>query len=115
MHSGGEEELIDVDHEDNSLRTFILFVQTADAVSKYTNAQLHKKAGLSSIKFIVLNVLKTNGGNMTPSEIANLTGFHHNSVLYWIRQGQLKATRLKSGYYRVRREDLERFKEEYYE
>ena len=63
----------DVDHDDTILRTFILFVQTADAVLKYADAHLYKKAGLSVIKFMVLKILATNGGIMTPSKIAEWT------------------------------------------
>ena len=65
--------MIDVEHEDSILRTFILFVQTADAVLKYANAHFYRKARLSVIKFIVLRILAANGGTMTPSEIAKWT------------------------------------------
>lgn len=37
-----------VDHEDTILRTFMLFVQTADAALKYVDARFFK-AGLSTI------------------------------------------------------------------
>ena len=65
--------LIKVDHSDVTVRTFILFVQTAHAVLKYADAHLYRKAGLSTIKLIVLRVLASNGGSMTPSEIAEWT------------------------------------------
>ncbi len=65
--------LKDVDHEDRILRTFILFVQAADATMKYANAHFYRKEGLSVIKVIVLRVLAANGGTMTPSEIAEWT------------------------------------------
>lgn len=65
--------MIDVDHDDSTLRTFILFVQTADAVLKYANAHFYRKARLSVIKFMVLRILAANGGTMTPSEIAKWT------------------------------------------
>jgi len=65
--------LKDVDHEDRILRTFILFVQTADATMKYSNAHFYRKEGLSTIKVIVLRVLAAHGGTMTPSEIAEWT------------------------------------------
>ncbi len=65
--------MIDVDHDDSILRTFILFVQTADAVLKYANAHFYRKARLSVIKFTVLRILAANGGTMTPSEIAKWT------------------------------------------
>jgi len=78
--------LIDVNLEDDSLRTFILFSQTADVVSKYTNALLNKKSGLSSIKFIVLNVLSANGGTLTPSEIANWTLTERHNITTMIER-----------------------------
>ena len=65
-------KLIDVNLEDTRPRVFILFVQTADAVLKYSDASFYK-AGLSVIKFVMLQVLATNGGTMTPSEIAQWT------------------------------------------
>lgn len=65
--------LIDVKLDDIILRTFILFVQTADAVLKYADANFYKKARISAIKFIVLRTVATNGGAMTPSEIAGWT------------------------------------------
>jgi len=65
--------LKDVDHEDRILRTFILFVQTADVVLKYANNHFYRKEGLSVIKVIVLRVLAASGGTMTPSEIAEWT------------------------------------------
>ncbi len=65
--------LKDVDHEDKILRTFILFVQTADTIMKYANTHLYRKERLSVIKVIVLRVLAANGGTMNPSDIAEWT------------------------------------------
>jgi len=64
--------LVDVDLEDTIQRTFVHFVQTADAVLKYADTSFYK-AGLSETKFVVLQVLAVNGGTMTPSEIAQWT------------------------------------------
>ena len=63
---------VNVDLEDTVARTFVLFVQTADAVLKYADTRFYK-AGLSIAKFVVLQVLAANGGTMTPSEIAEWT------------------------------------------
>ncbi len=65
--------LKDVDHEDSTLRTFILFVQAADTIMKYANTHLYRKEGISVIKIIVLRVLAAHGGTMTPSKIAEWT------------------------------------------
>ena len=64
---------IDVTLDDVTLRTFIMFVQTAHIVLKYADAHFYRKTGLSAIKFIVLNALAVNGGSMRPSEIAQWT------------------------------------------
>ncbi len=65
--------MIDVDHEDSILRTFILFVQTCDTVARYGNARLYRENSLSTIKYMVLQILAFNGGTMTPSKIAEWT------------------------------------------
>jgi len=72
--------LINVDHEDTVLRTFILFVQTARAVLKYADAHLYRKTRLSIIKLIVLQVLASNNRAMTPSEIAEWTQTERHNI-----------------------------------
>ena len=71
---------IDVDHEDAVLRTFILFVQTGQAVLKYADAHLYRKTRLSIIKLIVLRALASNNGVMIPSEIAEWTQTERHNV-----------------------------------
>ncbi|MFC1901482.1 MarR family winged helix-turn-helix transcriptional regulator [Chloroflexota bacterium] len=66
-------KLIDVHTEDDILNVFVLFVQTAQIILKYGNAFLYRKARLSVVKLIVLQVLSTMGGAMTMTEIARLT------------------------------------------
>lgn len=72
--------MIDVDHEDSILRTFILFVQASDAVMKYANAHFYRKNSLSTIKFMVLQILSANGGTMTPSEIAEWVSRERHNI-----------------------------------
>jgi len=85
-----------VDHEDPILRTFILFLQTADAVKKYADALLYK-AGLSTIKLIVLRILTHNGGTMTPSAIARWTLRERHNITTLVdrmkRDGLVKTRR----------------------
>ena len=85
-HQGVDRMTIDVDHEDAVLRTFILFVQTARAVLKYTDADLHKKACLSTVKLIVLRALASNDGTMTPSEIAEWTQTERHNITALIKR-----------------------------
>ncbi len=72
--------MIDVDHEDSILRTFILFTQASDAVVKYANAHFYRKNSLSTIKFMVLQILSVNGGTMRPSEIAEWTSRERHNI-----------------------------------
>ncbi len=69
-----------VDHEDDVLRTFILFVQTAQSVLKYVNAHLYRKTRLSAIKLIVLRVLASSNRVMMPSELAEWTQTERHNI-----------------------------------
>ena len=71
---------IDVDHEDAVLRTFILFVQTAQAVLKYTDAHLYRAARLSIVKLVVLRALASHNGVMIPSQIAEWTQTERHNI-----------------------------------
>ena len=92
--------MIDVDHEDTVLRTFILFVQTAQAVLKYADAHLYRKAGLSIVKLIVLRALASNNRVMTPSEIAEWTQTERHNITALVgrmsRDGLVTAERNSS-------------------
>ena len=71
---------IDVDHEDAVLRTFILFVQTAQSVLKYTDAHLYGAGRLSIVKLVVLQALASHNGVMIPSEIAKWTQTERHNI-----------------------------------
>ena len=72
--------MIEVDHKDAVLSTFILFVQTARAVLKYADTYLYRKTRLSVIKLIVLRVLASNNGVMMPSEVAEWTQTERHNI-----------------------------------
>ncbi len=92
--------MIDIEHEDNILRAFILFVQTGQAVLKYADAHLYKKARLSTIKLIVLRALASNNGVMSPSEIAEWTQTERHNITTLVgrmrRDGLVTAERSSS-------------------
>ena len=73
------ERLIEIDHKDDTLSTFILFVQTAQAVLKYADAYLHRKERLSVSKLIVLKAL-AKSGSMMPSRIAEWTNTERHNI-----------------------------------
>ena len=94
--------LKDVDHKDRILRTFILFVQAADATMKYANTHFYRKEGLSVIKFMVLQILAINGEAMAPSEIAEWTFRERHNITTLI--GRLK----RDGLVRVERNNRDK-------
>lgn len=46
--------------------------------------------------------------HMAPSEVAQLLGYAHVTVLRWIHSGKLRARRSPGGTYRVSRDEVER-------
>ena len=72
--------MIDVKHDDITLRTFILFVQSARDVMKYAESIFYRKTRLSVIKFIALQLLAMNGGTMKPSELARWTSTERHNI-----------------------------------
>jgi len=78
--------LIDIEQKDTVLRTFMLFVQTAQIVLKYTDAYLYRKARLSVVKLTALKALETNNGVMTPSEIAEWTQTERHNITTLVRR-----------------------------
>lgn len=84
--------MINIDHKDAVLRTFILFIQTAREVTKYADAHLYRKMRLSTTKLIVLQALASNGGRMMPSKIAEWTQTERHNITALI--GRMKKERL---------------------
>ena len=72
--------LIEIDHEDDILSTFILFVQTARGVQKYADACVYKDTRISVIQLITLQSLDANNGTMTSSEIAEWTNTERHNI-----------------------------------
>ena len=89
--------MINVDHDNTTVRTFILFMQTARVVQKYADAHLYRKARLSTVKLIVLRVLASNGRAMNPSEIAEWTQTERHNITVLVnrmrRDGLVTAER----------------------
>jgi DNA-binding MarR family transcriptional regulator len=76
-----------VDLKETNARAFVLFVQTAELVLKYADAAL-VRAGLSLIKLMVLQVLQSHGGTLTPSQIAHLTMREKHAITTLLRRLQ---------------------------
>jgi MarR family 2-MHQ and catechol resistance regulon transcriptional repressor len=78
--------MVEVNHDDAILRTFILFVQTSRAVLKYADVHLYRKARLSIVKLVVLRALASNGGAMRPYEIADWTQTEQHNITALIKR-----------------------------
>jgi len=78
--------LIEVDHKDTILSTFMLFVQTAQAVLKYADAYLYRKMHLSVSKLIILKALDRSSEGMKPSELADWTNTERHNITALIKR-----------------------------
>jgi DNA-binding MarR family transcriptional regulator len=58
----------------------MLLTQTSRLINKYIDAYFYRKARFSFIKFMVLKVLASNNGVMTPSEIAEWTQTERHNI-----------------------------------
>jgi len=93
---------INVEGQNTSLVTFILFWQAAREVSKYIDIYLYKNAKLSTIKLIVLQSINHNKGVMNPSEIAHWTHTERHNITTLIQRMK------KDGLVRIERDETNR-------
>ena len=70
----------DLHFKEDTIRTFIQFVQTARSVLKYTDTYLYRKARFSTIKLITLEALANDDGVMTCTDIAERTHTERHNV-----------------------------------
>jgi DNA-binding MarR family transcriptional regulator len=73
-------KMIHVNHEDSVLRTFILFMQMAQAVYKYSDNYFYRKSQVTTATFVALKVLITQGGTMTHTELAKWTNTKRHNI-----------------------------------
>ena len=69
-----------IHHDDDIVRTFIFFVETAQATLKYASVHFFRKTGLTATKYIALQILAFDSGTMRPSEIADWTFRERHNV-----------------------------------
>ncbi len=74
---------------DKTLKVFNLLMEMAHAVLKDADRHLHKAAGLSSGKFVVLVVLSASGGIMTAAKLAERTGTRPHNITVLIERMKL--------------------------
>ena len=57
-------------HEDTVLQTFMLFVQAAREVARYSDKRFFEVSHLLTVKYIALKALVNNNGVLGPSDLA---------------------------------------------
>ncbi len=72
--------MIDIELEDNTLRTFVIFAQAARETMKYLDNHLFRGAGTSLIRFIVLQALVRNEGGLKPTDLADWTQTERHNI-----------------------------------
>ena len=72
--------LIDIELENDTLRTALLFAQTARETMKYSDSYLFREAGVSLIRFIVLQALGCNEEGLKPTELADWTQTERHNI-----------------------------------
>ncbi len=73
-------KMIHVNHEDPVQRTFMLFMQIAQAVYKYSDNYFYRKNQVTTATFVALKVLITQGGTMTHTELAKWTNTKRHNI-----------------------------------
>ena len=72
--------MIDIELENNKLRTFMMFALAARETMKYSDNYLFRAAGTSLIRFIVLKALSMSEGGLKPTELADWTQTERHNI-----------------------------------
>ena len=73
-------KIVTVSHENDVIRTFMLFTQLAGATIKYIDSKFYRDLRISLIKYMALKVLVINGGIMKHSELALWTNTKKHNI-----------------------------------
>jgi DNA-binding MarR family transcriptional regulator len=79
-------KIIEINHEDAVMRAFMLFVQTARAVDKYSDSRFFRALNLSTVKYIALKALALSGGMLTHGDLAAWTGTERNNITALVKR-----------------------------
>ena len=94
--------ITEIPHSESIGRALMLLTQTARLISKYMDAYFYKEARFSFIKFLVLTVLASRNGVMTPTQIAEWTQTERHNVT------TLVARLMKEGLVYTERSDVDK-------
>jgi DNA-binding MarR family transcriptional regulator len=64
----------------------MLFMQTARAVAKHSDSRFYQASHLSTVKYVVLKALATNGGTLTHSGLAAWTDTEQHNITTFVER-----------------------------
>ena len=82
---------IEAYHEDPVLKTFMLFIQAAREVIKYSDSRFFRSLHLSTVKYIVLKALVNSGGTLTHSDIAIWTDTKRHNITTLVKRMKVEG------------------------
>jgi len=72
--------MTEVKHKDQSLKTYMLFVQVAQAVNKYSDNRLRKSNHLKTATYLALEGLIESGGLMSHTKLAEWANTRKHNI-----------------------------------
>jgi DNA-binding MarR family transcriptional regulator len=82
---------IEVYHEDPVLQTFMLFIQAAREITKYSDSRFFRGLHLSTVKYIALKALAMSGGMLTKSDLAIWTDTKRHNITTLVRRMEIEG------------------------
>ena len=82
---------IEAYHEDPVLKTFMIFIQAAREVIKYSDSRFFRSLHLSTVKYIALKALVKSGGMLTKSDLAIWTDTKRHNITTLVRRMEIEG------------------------
>jgi DNA-binding MarR family transcriptional regulator len=77
---------IEAYHEDPVIQTFMLFVQAAREIARYSDSRFFEVSHLSTVKYIALKALVNNNGVLSHSDLADWTGTKRHNITTLVKR-----------------------------
>jgi DNA-binding MarR family transcriptional regulator len=78
--------VIEAYHEDIVLQAFMLFVQAAREVARYSDSRFFQVSHLSTVKYIALKALVNSNGALSHTDLADWTGTKRHNITTLVKR-----------------------------
>ena len=78
-------------HENIVLQTFMLFIQAAREVAKYSDSCFFRSLCLSTVKYITLKALAMSGGMLTKTDLAIWTDTKRHNITTLVKRMEIEG------------------------